>query len=256
MRLNDVYNKTMSNPELTRIVRVKAYQDTLCSSPKYNGPLPQLLSYNYDSIYEPKPYINSDCKFNVINADTLNVAENLVSKGLNPLVLCFADDNIPGGFVSSGAGAQEEEIWRRTNISKALANQSDIYPLEWNELLLIRQVTVFKDTSYQKMETPFTVDILNAVALRSPSITNDEYTESLSYKLMDDKIGAIFKSAIHNENDSIVLGAFGCGSFSNPPKVIAELFRKHATIFNDKFKQITFAVLGINYPIFQNILSK
>jgi uncharacterized protein (TIGR02452 family) len=158
--------------------------------------------------------------------------------------------------VSSGAGAQEEEIWRRTNMSKALTNPHRFYPLKWNELLVIERVTVFKDASYQKIESPFTVDILNAVAIRSPPITNDEYAEASQLKLMDDKIGAIFKSAIHNENDSLVLGAFGCGSFSNPPKVIAQLFKKHAIRFNDRFKKIIFAVLGANYSIFHNIISK
>ena len=45
--------------------------------------------------------------------------------------------------------------------------------------------------------------------------------------------------------DSIVLGAFGCGAFHNPPKHIARLF--HEVIdeeeFKDKYKLIAFAIL-------------
>jgi hypothetical protein len=84
----------MSNPELVRIARVKAYQDTLNSSPKHIASI-LLLSYNPSPIYESKPYENTDHKFEVVNMDTLNAAESLISKGLDPLVLCFADDKLP-----------------------------------------------------------------------------------------------------------------------------------------------------------------
>ena len=46
-------------------------------------------------------------------------------------------------------------------------------------------------------------------------------------------------------DDSIVVGAFGCGAFQNPPKHIARLF--HEVIdekeFKDKYKLIAFAIL-------------
>ena len=50
---------------------------------------------------------------------------------------------------------------------------------------------------------------------------------------------------IVKNDDSIVLGAFGCGAFQNPPKHIARLF--HEVIdeeeFKDKYKLIAFAIL-------------
>jgi len=52
-------------------------------------------------------------------------------------------------------------------------------------------------------------------------------------------------------HDSIVLGAFGCGAFHNPPHHIAQLF--HEVIdeaeFKNKYKLIAFAVLeDLNSP--------
>ena len=48
-----------------------------------------------------------------------------------------------------------------------------------------------------------------------------------------------------NGHDSIVLGAFGCGAFHNPPKHITRLF--HEVIdekeFQNKYKLIAFAIL-------------
>lgn len=50
---------------------------------------------------------------------------------------------------------------------------------------------------------------------------------------------------IVKNDDSIVLDAFGCGAFQNPPKHIARLF--HEVIdeeeFKDKYKLIAFAIL-------------
>lgn len=39
------------------------------------------------------------------------------------------------------------------------------------------------------------------------------------------KIKTIFDIAYKNQNDAIVLSAFGCGAFCNPPGHIAELFK-------------------------------
>jgi len=138
----------MSNPELIRISRVRTFQDTKLNSPKYRGQ--GLRSMIYES---REPSLRSLSQtlhasilrgtgelgapvVEVLNMDTLEAAESLVLKGLNPLVLCYADDKLPGGFVSSGAGAQEEEIWRRTNIARIMEEESHLYyPLKWNELL-------------------------------------------------------------------------------------------------------------------------
>lgn len=50
---------------------------------------------------------------------------------------------------------------------------------------------------------------------------------------------------IVKNDDNIMLGAFGCGAFHNPPKHIARLF--HEVIdekeFKDKYKLIAFAIL-------------
>lgn len=60
-----------------------------------------------------------------------------------------------------------------------------------------------------------------------------------------------------NGNDSLLLGAFGCGAFSNPPKVVAQIFRELIGKYSHFFTEIGFAVLDCgtgNYNIFRNIL--
>ena len=60
-----------------------------------------------------------------------------------------------------------------------------------------------------------------------------------------DKIRTIFRIGMANFHDSLVLSAFGCGAFANPPVHIAKLFHQvvEEDEFKDKFKLIDFAIL-------------
>ena len=62
----------------------------------------------------------------VQNEDCLTASKRLLDAGMNPVVLNLADILVPGGCVESGSGAQEESIFRRSNITKTLT--SDFYP--------------------------------------------------------------------------------------------------------------------------------
>jgi uncharacterized protein (TIGR02452 family) len=59
------------------------------------------------------------------------------------------------------------------------------------------------------------------------------------------KIRTILRIGLENGHDSLVLGALGCGAFSNPPKHIAKLFHEvlDEVEFANKYKYIVFAVL-------------
>ena len=145
---------------------------------------------------------------------------------------------------------------RRTNLCRALESGTEThYPLDWNELLLIPDVSVIKNTRYERLAPPFAVDILNAVALRSPPIIDGEYVEPIHRQWMRDKIKAIFAVALKNDNDSLVLGALGCGAFSNPPEAVAQLFREQLLVHRGWFRKVFFAVLGAaNCAVFRRVL--
>ncbi len=54
----------------------------------------------------------------------------------------------------------------------------------------------------------------------------------------------ILEVAASNDADILILGAFGCGTFNNPPELVAEVFRR---LLEDKgygrfFKKIIFAI--------------
>ena len=57
------------------------------------------------------------------------------------------------------------------------------------------------------------------------------------------KIDAVFSAALAHGHDSLVLSAFGCGAFGNPPAAIASLFRDACTRYAHDFRRIDFAII-------------
>jgi len=77
--------------------------------------------------------------------------------------------------------------------------------------------------------------------------------EAFSRELLDEKVRTILHMAVANGDDGIILGAFGCGYFLNPPGQVAEAFHEaFTTEFADCFSSVVFAVLGDeNLPAFE-----
>ena len=75
--------------------------------------------------------------------------------------------------------------------------------------------------------------------------------------VMLNKIRTIYRIALDNGHESLVLGAWGCGVFKHNPKQIAQMFLQilEESEFKNKFKEVCFAVLGeSNYNGFKEII--
>ena len=65
----------------------------------------------------------------------------------------------------------------------------------------------------------------------------------------------ILKSAIANGKRNLILGAWGCGVFKNPPDVNARIFRECLDEYSTFFDNIIFAIPdNTNYEIFKENL--
>ena len=84
-------------------------------------------------------------------------------------------------------------------------------------------------------------------------------SDNIIYKVMEDRIDHILYSAYKNKVDCLILGAFGCGVFSNDPKDVATIFKNLLEIkYNKTFKKVVFAIPNQNrnnnnYKIFYNV---
>ena len=212
------------------------------------------ITNNYESLEKYKTIVE------VVNMDCLYDAKLLIGEGLHPAVLNMASFHTPGGGVEKGSAAQEESIFRRTNIALSLyqfhavgenyglKQREERYPLDYNfGGIYSPEVTVFRKSESdgcELLEDPFKVDVITVSAIKNPTLKDGHIVPWVCDTLMN-KIRQIFDMAIANGNDSLVLGAFGCGAYGTPPEHMANLFKK--VLENEKYKTafrvVSFAII-------------
>ncbi|MBR3117641.1 MAG: TIGR02452 family protein [Oceanobacillus sp.] len=206
----------------------------------------------------------------VIEATTFDAAKKY-AKGRKTAVLNFANPVTPGGGVQNGAMAQEECLCRSSNLYPCLCSaeaREKYYDYHKNlnnntasdRVIYTRDICVFKtdDEIPQLMDQEewFNVDVITCAAPYQGGIKklkNDDLKP-----LFKSRIKNIFEAALDNGVDVLVLGAFGCGAFHNPPMLVADAFKEviEEEHYLSKFELIVFAIKQSkdkkNYTVFNN----
>jgi uncharacterized protein (TIGR02452 family) len=206
--------------------------------------------------YINKTYINKSIdninKIIIYNDDVLDIAILYKNKNYNPLILNMANEWFPGGGVSYGIISQEEDIFRRTNIHLYLLNK--YYPIE-NKSIYTKNVNIIKDKNYNILKKFINLSFITASAIPTPILNNKYELCNNDKDKLYNKIRNLFIVTEQNNHDCIILGAWGCGSYHNPPVDVALCFKK---IINEKdwnIKNFIFAINdNYNYNIFNTIL--
>jgi uncharacterized protein (TIGR02452 family) len=186
----------------------------------------------------------------VQNIDTFTAAVIMIDNGLNPLVMNMASDAKPGGGVESGAQAQEENLFYRSNYFQCLPANMYRGRLGYNEAIYSPLVHILKDRYFKQMDKLVPVSCLAIPALRNPKLSTQDtvdgvakYAHTEDYQIMQEKIESVFRIALLHGHDSMLLGALGCGAYHNPPEQVAEIFKDMVAKYDGYFKRIVFAVL-------------
>ena len=95
------------------------------------------------------------------------------------------------------------------------------------------------------MAEPYRLSFVAVPAIAHPDLTRDGLLTDAMADLTRQKMRTIFRIAAHHDHDALVLGAFGCGAFRNPPRHIALLFKEvmQDPEFASRFRKIVFAIL-------------
>lgn len=228
-------------------------QDEMVNGTKFYG---KKVVNDYDTI----PRYETEVK--VIDKDCIYAAKDLIDRGFNPCMLNMASFSTPGGGVMKGSSAQEENIFRRSNIFKSLyqfhsigenlgiEQREERYPLDYNfGGIYTPHVTIFKggsDTRYTLLEEPFEVAVVSVSAVKNPTLKNGKL-EPWVIDTTKSKIRQIFDIALENGHDSLVLSAFGCGAYKTPPTEMAKLFKEviESKKYKGAFKAIHFAIINL-----------
>ncbi|MDR1194571.1 MAG: TIGR02452 family protein [Peptococcaceae bacterium] len=183
-------------------------------------------------------------------------------------VLNFASASHPGGGVKWGSFAQEESICRITNLYGALdaaQKRREFYNTHkdtryTDAILYSEAVTVLKTDS----KTPVTLEkywTVNVLTCAAPNQRGLSLSDGDAYKLFRQRVNAILRVFAARGDTKLVLGAFGCGAFRNPPDVVARAFRDEISEnYPTAFETIVFAVFtrdpgkDANYQAFRRVL--
>ena len=201
-------------------------------------------------------------------------------------VLNFASATNPGGGVTRGSNAQEESLCRCSTLYPCLDTQ-----FLWSEyhgfhrgrhdarytdaciytpgILIIKTDT---DMPERMTDTDWCqVDIISCAA---PNLRENPYnamnpgtggsvrvSEQELKELHQKRARKILSVAAANGTDSLVLGAFGCGAFQNPPETVAKAYQEVLTEYEGCFDEVVFAVYCTpghmeNYRIFHDVIGK
>jgi uncharacterized protein (TIGR02452 family) len=221
------------------------------------------VQYSSDHIYFmlklPSPRFETNVS--VIHGDCLDAALSLpLDSKKDPLVLDMASMSLPGGGWRKASAAQEENLHRRTNLLHCLEDPYRVnptrkwdYPIPQYGGVYIPGVIVFRGSEsdgYPFLATPRSVSIVASAALKLPPTVTDPHTgeEVLDKKLARDtlrKIEGILSIAVENGHTVLILSAFGCGAYMNPPGHIARLFRQalQSPTYQGRFSQVIFAII-------------
>ena len=109
----------------------------------------------------------------------------------------------------------------------------------------------------------FQVDVISCAAPYYDNRKKKPVSREKLEEVFMNRIQNILEVAIANVVDFLVLGAFGCGAFNNPPQLVAEVFRK---LLIDRqyaayFEKVVFAIKKTgdvcpNYEAFQTVFKE
>ncbi len=191
----------------------------------------------------------------LVTEDCLNVGLTLQSHfpKYSPCVLNMASDHNPGGGYKTGANAQEESLFRRSNLHQCLdtsGQKEKMYPIPILDSIYTSSAVIIKDANYKPLDSYKKMSFIASAAI---CCTSKDIVKKGRYTLLSksadlitrNKVANIFKLGIVAGHNALILSAYGCGAYKNPPFCIA-------TICNDMIKKYAFYYDIIIFAIFDD----
>ena len=206
-------------------------------------------------------------------------------KGMKTVVHNFASALNPGGGVIRGANAQEESLCRCSTLYFNLNTEKmlkEFYVphrklgnfINNDDIIFTPSVTVFKsDTIKPELLNEnnwYYVDVITCAApnLRDNfyDMNNHIYGDNNSIddmrllEIHEKRLRRILDVAVSENEEVVILGAFGCGAFMNEAKIVALAAKNVLKDSLKAFRNIEFAIFcnpkdDYNYRIFESILN-
>lgn len=203
----------------------------------------------------------------IILSDKRTLQAAKAYEGKKVCILNFASFINPGGAVKKGTRTQEEGLCRISTLYPAISDKEKGWPfyqkhrelierreLGWpnrDDCIYTPDVIVFKEDTSQceLMSTDdwYKVDVITCAApdlrqARQRDLDNGSLSKrTLALKFMQ-RIKRILEIAIQHQAEVIVLGAFGCGAFQNPPTIVSYAYNEVLKEYKKYFDTIELAI--------------
>lgn len=200
---------------------------------------------------------------------TIHVAQGY--SGSRVCVLNFASFKNPGGGVRGGSKAQEESLCRSKTFYPCLIHRMDVYEshrdriisgelgmLYNSDILYSKDVVILRDGITNELLDASERQVIDVITCAAPNVSRLKLSDDELRPVLEDRINHIFGRATAYKPDVLILGAFGCGVFRCPPKLVAESFKKYVDLYRYDFKAIEFAIYcsqseSSNYDAFEEV---
>lgn len=241
----------------------------------------QIIYWEEDSIPQTNPRFSQPAKLILSGRRSFEAASQYAKKDKRVAVLNFGSSIQPGGGVRRGTKTQEESLCRLSTLYPALSDNDTAMQFYRKHLELIKSgkmgrenrsdciftpsVVVFRNDSlrHEMLDTDdwYSVDIITCAAPDQRYLPNEKMyrpTDEELFDLLRFRIEKILSVAAAHDEDVLILGAFGCGAFGNPPEIVARAFESSIEKYCYSFESIEFAIYHTsasshNYTAFQKI---
>lgn len=217
---------------------------------------------------QPKLRIGHQTKIIVSHKTTLDAAEQYAGEKVG--VLNFANHYHVGGSPFTAA-AQEETLCHCTTLYPCINSLRKEYyekhkryfkegRLDFygnDDAIFTPGITVIKDSRSEPhlkdKNDWFSIDVITSAA---PKIKYQEPDFEKLEQVFAKRIKRILDIAEAEGEEVLILGAFGCGAFGNPPELVAKVFKD--ALGHYSFKVVEFAIKGHgeidqNYIVFADV---
>ena len=178
----------------------------------------------------------------------------MVKEGLGDVVLLnFASAKNAGGGFLNGAKAQEEDLCRSSGLYLCQLEQPDYYAanraeksmLYTDHILYSPRVPFFRVSGDGLLNECFYPSVITAPAPNAGVFLQREpHGAAALAAALQRRADYVLAVAKHQAQKNLVLGAWGCGVFRNPPEQVAAAFAQslRQPEFADCFERIVFAI--------------
>ncbi|CAI3273107.1 TIGR02452 family protein [Enterococcus cecorum] len=261
----DTYHFYQQNPVLRQAV-----QESLAK--QFFVPANQVLAN------DQQPQYDQDALIVLSDKRTFQAAMQYPDKKV--AVLNFASATNPGGGVVGGSNAQEECLCRTSTLYANLTDRemmrafyqphrqqlrSGQMDFTYNDdLIYTPDVVIFKsDTAFPTTLPEHHWQKVDVITCAAPNlnygrqmISPDELAQ-----IHENRCRKILAVAQAQNVEVVILGAFGCGAFGNPPEIVAKGMMRAIQDFSKAFQTIEFAIYCPPYDqrnqiAFQKVLSQ